>query len=436
MPQDRDTRSFREGLHPAAGAFNDSGAGDQAAAVARSSAAPQLQRYKVLAAGICSLILTLGPARFAYTPLLPAMQQQGNLGIAAAGWLASINYMGYLTGALIVSLITSLALKDRLYRAGLVLAVATTWMMAITTSFTGWAISRYLAGLSGAAGMLLGSGLILNWLIRHNHRRELGVHFAGVGLAIVVTAGAVLAMDHWSLDWQRQWSAFALLGAALLVPAWAWLPSPARAKVVSPGCVMPDVPLNPLLLRLLLAWYFCAGIGYVVSATFIVAIIDHLSHLTGHGTLAFLVIGMTAAPSCVLWDLLARRVGFFNALILAAILQIAGILLPVIATSLTATLCGAAVFGGTVMGIVSLVLTMAGRYFPSRPATVMGKMTIAYGTAQVAAPAITGILAVHLGGYQAGLYLAAGVMLIGIALLVVARWVEGVASIDLSAQRL
>lgn len=73
------------------------------------------RRYKVLGAGVFSLILTLGVARFAYTPLLPLMQHQTRLGIAAAAWLASINYAGYLSGALLVSLIGHPVLKDRLY---------------------------------------------------------------------------------------------------------------------------------------------------------------------------------------------------------------------------------------------------------------------------------------------------------------------------------
>src|SRR5271165_4746514 len=76
---------------------------------------PDMDRYKVLCAGVFSLILALGVARFAYTPLLPLMQQQAGLGVAEAGWLAAINYIGYLTGAVAASLIGDLVLKDRLY---------------------------------------------------------------------------------------------------------------------------------------------------------------------------------------------------------------------------------------------------------------------------------------------------------------------------------
>lgn len=232
-----------------------------------------MERYKVLGAGIFSLVLVLGVARFAYTPLLPLMQQQAGLGVAEAGWLASINYIGYLSGALIASLISDLVLKDRLYRAGMVLAVLTTVTMGMTTNFTVWVVSRYVAGLSSAAGMLLGTGLILNWLIRHEHRAELGIHFSGIGLGIAGSAAAAALMDQWQLDWQQQWYAFAAVACVLLLPALGWLPMPDRSKVTRSGQAMRETPPSPLFLNIFMTSYFCAGVGYVVSATFIVAII-------------------------------------------------------------------------------------------------------------------------------------------------------------------
>jgi cyanate permease len=81
-------------------------------------------------------------------------------------------------------------------------------------------------------------------------------------------------------------------------------------------------------------------------------------------------------------------------------------------------------FGGTCMGIVSLVLTMAGRYYPTRPAKMMGKMTIAYGVAQIIGPAITAQIASSFGSYSAGLYIAAGVMFLGSFLFFLLRRME------------
>ena len=383
----------------------------------------QRERIKVLGAGIFSLILVLGVARFSYTPLLPLMQKQAGLGVAEAGWLAAINYAGYLSGALIASLISDLVLKDRLYRIGMVVAVLSTIVMGLTTDVTIWALSRFVAGLSSAAGMLLGTGLILNWLIRHHHRSELGIHFAGIGLGIAGCAAAVAVMSHW-LDWQQQWFAFTAIGCLLLIPALRWLPAPDTSGMTKSGQKMEDNPPSRLFMRLFMAAYFCAGVGYVVSATFIVAIIEHLPGLAGHGNLVFLAIGIGAAPACINWDFIARRIGDLNALIAAAVLQIIGILLPVVVGGLAAAIFGALLFGGTFIGMVSLVLTMAGRYYPTRPAKMMGKMTLSYGTAQILAPALTGWLATRLGSYDAGLYLAAAVMVVGTILLLILKGVE------------
>ena len=383
----------------------------------------QLARLKVLSAGIFSLILVLGVARFAYTPLLPLMQQQAGLGVAAAGWLAAINYAGYLAGALAASFISDLVLKDRLYRMGMVLAVFSTVALGMTTDVTLWAVSRFVAGLSSAAGMLFGTGLILNWLIRHNHRSELGIHFAGIGLGIAGCAAAVALMSQW-LDWREQWFAFTAIACVLLVPALRWLPPPDRSAVTTSGQKMEDKPPTQLFMRLFMAAYFCCGIGYVVSATFIVAIVDRLPGLEGQGTLAFIAMGVAAAPACIVWDFVARRTGDLNALIIAAVLQVVGIVLPLLVDGLVGALAGAMLFGGTFIGMVSLVLTMAGRYYPTRPAKMMGKMTLAYGTAQIIAPAVTGWLATITGTYASGLWLAAAAMVIGSVLLLLLKRVE------------
>lgn len=383
----------------------------------------QKERIRVLSAGIFSLLLTLGVARFAYTPLLPLMQQQAGLGVAAAGWLAALNYAGYLGGAIIASQISDLVLKDRLYRIGMLLAIISTAMMGLSDHLLVWAASRFVAGLSSAAAMLLGTGLILNWLIRHHHRSELGIHFSGIGLGIAACSVAVTLMSP-ALDWRSQWWVFTALACVLAIPALRWLPAPDTSGITTSGQTLQDQPPSRLFLRIFMAAYFCAGVGYVVSATFIVAIVDKLPGLSGRGTLAFLAIGLAAAPACINWDLIARRTGDLNALIMAAVLQIVGILLPVLWGGLAGTVFGALLFGGTFIGMVSLVLTMAGRYYPTRPAKMMGKMTLAYGAAQIMAPAVTGWLATRTGNYQVGLYIAAGAMLVGTLLLMLLKAVE------------
>ncbi|MDX1678297.1 YbfB/YjiJ family MFS transporter, partial [Arsukibacterium sp.] len=220
------------------------------------------------------------------------------------------------------------------------------------------------------------------------------------------------------LDWQAQWQALACFGMLLAVPAWCWLPRPPveafRAQPASR-----DRPPAKRFIRLMLASYFCAGYGYVISATFIVTIVERMDGLSGRGNVSFIILGLAAAPAVMMWDVIARKTGYLKAIMLALLVQVMAILLPLWSGTLPVVLISAALFGATFIGVVSLVLTMAGRLYPSKPAKLMGKMTLAYGSAQVIAPALTGYLAEVSGYYTLGLYLAAGFVGLGALLIAV-----------------
>ena len=365
----------------------------------------------VLASGIFALVLTMGVARFAYTPMLAYMQPQTGMGDALAGWLAGWNYLGYLSGVLLVSRMKDLALKDRLYRIGLVLAVVTTAMMALGQSPLLWGASRYLAGLSTAAGLMLGSGLILNWLIRHGHRGELGLHFSGLGLGIVV-GGLLVELAAPFTGWRGQWWLLTAVGALLLVPAWRWLPRPGSGPPLAPHHTDPSNEPSPLWLWLLQAAYLCAGFGYVINATFTVLITEEQPALAGQGGLMWLLVGLAAAPAPILWDRVARRLGYLRSLEIAYLLQIGGILLPVLSGSLAAAVASSLLFGLTFIGIVSLVLTMVGLRYPAHPAQIMARLTLGYGIAQIVAPVIAGELAERTGTFDGSLIMVAAIMVL------------------------
>lgn len=375
-------------------------------------------RYRVIAAGICALILTVGLARFAYTPMLPVMRAEAGLSALAGGWLATLNYMGYIAGALTAATISDLGRKFHLYRLGLVVAVASTTAMGLTDNVVLWAGLRFVAGLSSTAGLLLASGLVLNWLIRHGHRPELGLHFMGLGLGIAVSGLTAVAMAG-HLAWDGQWLALGLLGVAFFLPAWLWLPPPASVALSGPAAAAEPSAPGRRWMGLMIACYFCAGFGFVISATFIVAIVEQLPLLTGKGNWVWVILGAAAVPSCFLWDRIAAAWGAVPALMLSYGLQTVSILLPAVSGGTAAVLLSAVLYGGTFAGIVSLTLTLIGRRFPRNPAKAMARLTLSYGVAQIIAPAMAGSIAAATGSYRGALSVAAVVMVGGIALLAV-----------------
>ena len=374
-----------------------------------------LPTWKVLMAGVCSLILTVGLARFAYTPLLPVMRAETWLTEVAGGWLATFNYMGYMSGALLAASISSLHTKYKLFHIGLLLGVCSVPAMAFTENMWVWSILRYIAGLSSAAGLLIGSGLMLNWLMRHGHRPELGVHFGGIGAGILVSGLSSVAMLAMNLDWAQQWWTLGGLGILFFAPAWLWLPEPAPAHAQTH--IKTQTPPSKRWLALMIAMYFCAGFGFVVSATFTVAMVEKIPVLQGWGSWVWVLVGVTATPACFIWDRIARKLGDMPTLQIAFTGQILSLLIPALTQNPSAAVFSAGLYGATFIGIVSLTLTIIGRYYPANPAKAMARLTLSYGVAQIIAPALTGYIADATGSYQGGLLLAAAIMSLGVGLL-------------------
>ena len=375
-----------------------------------------LQPWQVIFGGICGLVLTIGLARFAYTPLLPTLQSQTGLSDAAAGGLAAINYAGYMSGALAATWIDDVRWRHWLYSAGLWMALATVAAMALTTWMPAWALIRYVGGLCGATGMLLGSGLVLGWLMRQGRRPELGLYFIGLGLGIVVSAvGAWALAQRWPI-WSDQWLAFAVLGLVFFVPAWKWRPPVPPQVVVAHDATSASLGSRRWTWTMVTS-YFAAGWGFVISATFTVAIVEREPTLAGVGPLAWALVGLAAMPAVFIWDLVARRVGEKRALLLAFGLQTVSVILPAMSADLWAALAGAVGYGATFIGIVSLTLALAGRRAPNNPGKAMAKLTLSYGVAQILAPVVAGYMAQATGTFKGALWLTAAVMLAGMVLL-------------------
>ncbi|HEY9120307.1 MAG TPA: YbfB/YjiJ family MFS transporter [Marinobacter sp.] len=381
-----------------------------------------VETMKVLAASVIAVVVMVGIARFSYTPMIPEMVAALGLSTSVVGMLATVNYAGYLTGALLITRISDLGLKVRLYQLGLVVAVVSTLLMGYTTNVWLWFVLRFISGLSTSAGMLLGAGLLMSWLIKHNQKSELGVFFSGIGLGIVLTA-VVAELIKDAFAWDAQWVIYGLVALVLLVPAWRWMPD-YRACALPQTAVKNAEGGRNRFIRILQLAYFCAGVGYVVTATFLVAIAEAMPQLSGHGWLIWLVVGLAATPACWLWDVFSRRWGQWLALYLAYTLNAVSILMLIVNADMIGVILSAVIYGASFIGIVSMMLAMVGRVFPENPSRPMSRLTFSYGIAQMLAPAVVGYLADVEGNYTNGLWLTLIVMALGVVVLHLARKME------------
>lgn len=382
-----------------------------------------IETIKVLAASVIAVVVMVGIARFSYTPMIPEMMDALGLSQSVVGLLATVNYAGYLTGALLITRISDLDLKVKLYQLGLIVAVVSTVLMGYTTDVWLWFLLRFVSGLSTSAGMLLGAGLLMSWLIKNNEKSELGVFFSGIGLGIVLTA--VLAeLIKESFSWDQQWVIYGLVGLALIVPVWRWMPDYRACALPRTGGTAGNDERSRFIVILQLA-YFCAGVGYVVTATFLVAIAESMPELSGRGWLIWLIAGLAATPACWLWDVFSRRWGQWTALYLAYMLNSVSILMLILNTSMASVMLSAVIYGASFIGIVSMMLAMVGRVFPENPSRPMSRLTFSYGVAQMLAPAVVGYLADVEGNYTNGLWLTLLVMALGVVMVHLARQAKG-----------
>lgn len=356
----------------------------------------------------------MGVGRFAYTPVLPAMQEAVGFGAAAAGWIAGWNYLGYLLGALAASRLASSRLRSPVLLASIAASILTTAAMAITTGIVPWCALRLLSGIASAGVLVISSTIVLEVLAKAARPHLMGVHFSGVGTGIALS-GLVVALGVGQLDWRGLW--FALAGVSI---ALALLVQPlSRAKPVGATSAR-ATPSERFPAGLLVASYFLEGLGYVVTGTFLVAIAKQMPGIGGAAESLWIVVGLAGAPSTMLWSRAAARWGAPAALIAAHLVQAAGIALPVLFGSLWVALVAAVFFGGTFMGITAVILAFGGR-ISTRPARMIGLLTAAFGLGQMIGPVIAGWLAERQGGFNGSLLLAAGAVVLGGALIALGR---------------
>src|SRR5882724_12883110 len=100
------------------------------------------------AAGLCASLVGLGLARFAYTPLIPALIAAKWFTPAEAVYLGAANLAGYLAGALIARDLGARIGSVWALRGMMLLAAVTCFACAVPISFTWFFGFRFLAGVS------------------------------------------------------------------------------------------------------------------------------------------------------------------------------------------------------------------------------------------------------------------------------------------------
>ncbi|MGO2108376.1 YbfB/YjiJ family MFS transporter [Staphylococcus equorum] len=374
--------------------------------------------YRQLILGMICLFIVMAIGRFAYTPIMPFMQQTGHMDNQSAGLLATINYLGYLIGAIIPIWIVVFSKVTDL-KVYLLINIVSTILMGLFDNFTLWIIFRLIAGITSGTVFVLASNVALEALRAANKGRISGMLYSGVGLGIFTSSIFIFLFtteNNWKITW-------ILLGVfALVMGSFVFFGMRQNSNVENETQTLnekedkPKVKLNKKFIWGFSIAYFCEGAGYIITGTFLVAIVKSIPEFADYAALSWMFVGLGAIPSTILWSMMAEKLGYSKATNLAFILQIIAVILPVFSESITSLVISSILFGATFLGLTTLFMSKAQTlmFQSNSKINLVASLTVIYSLGQMIAPALSGVLIGESGNYNAALIFASIILCVGL----------------------
>jgi MFS family permease len=325
-------------------------------------------------AGLAALALAQGIGRFAFTPLLPMMQDDAGLSLAQGGSLAAANYLGYLVGAMWAMRPANAAL---VIRASTVVVAAATLAMGFSHGMAVWMVLRFVAGVASAWSLVYVSA----WCLARLDGRRMGVVFAGVGAGVALAGFLCLGLARVGASSSQGWMVLGVMAIVITAFVWPVFAGPIEgAKTERARLVWSSEAV-----RLVLC-YTAYGFAYIVPATFVPAMAKAIVPDPAIFGWAWPLFGGTAAGSTLFISRWQPRLGARRVWIISAFVLAAGTAAPLVLPGLAGIVVAAVLVGGTFVTITMAGLQVAREIAGAGAPPLMAAMTAGFGLGQVAGP--------------------------------------------------
>ena len=355
----------------------------------------------------------LGIGRFAYALVLPDMRDTLGWSYSAAGFMNTINAVGYLAGALIAAKLIKRFGLSAAVRWGTLGCLVSLALCALSGNFILLSFARLLAGL-GAAIAFVGSGALAATIAQSRPERAnflLSLFYAGPGLGILASGliAPFVLQAFGPGSWWIVWWALTLLSVALTIPL---LLAPFDAGAGLSGAVSTKFAIRPVLIYL--TGYFLFGAGYIAYMTFMIAYVRDGGGGAPAQSAFWCLIGASAFVTPWVWRrVLARNSGGVSTAIIQGVNAI-GAALPLFGHSPVLLAISALVFGVAFFAVVgSTTAFVRFNYPPAEWPTAIAVLTITFGIGQILGPIVTGAITDAFGSLSYALNVSAAMLAVG-----------------------
>lgn len=337
-----------------------------------------------LAGGVCTL-LGIGMARFAYTPLIPALVEADWFTTHAAAYLGAINLLGYLIGAATAHRATLVFSVRAVLGVCLAVTAASFFACALDWGVVWYGFWRLACGVTGAMLVVVGAPAALSRVSPGERARTGALVFTGIGLGVAASgtlvpwlAGVGVAMT---------WLALAIVASALALWSWRAVWRDLAPLPETRGDGQNGVTLPMAAIMLVIVAYGLDAIGFVPHTLFWV---DYIARELGDGLAVgsgyWVVFGVGAMCGPVVAGVLAARMNFRPALTLALAVKAVAVALPLVSSGVPALTLSSFFVGMLVPGTVTLTSgSIAALATPARQQQLWGWATLSFALAQAVA---------------------------------------------------
>ncbi len=365
------------------------------------------------------LILSLAPTiglgigRFAYALVLPDMRDSLGWSYSAAGFMNTINAVGYLAGALMASRLIRRFGWPTAIIGGTIACVASLALCALTGNFIVLSLARLVLGFAAAAGFVGGGALAASIAQSRPERADflLSLFYAGPGIGIL-SSGLIapyVLQAFGAGSWWIVWWALTTLSLVMIIPL---LFTPLGGRTMIDQARRAQFSVRPVLIYL--AAYFLFGAGYIAYITFMIAYVRDAGGGANAQAGFWSLIGLSAFVTPWAWRrvLALNRGGLATTIILTV--NAIGASLPIFGHSPLLLAISALVFGVAFFAVVSSTTSFVRfNYPPAAWPTAIAAMTIAFGVGQTLGPILVGAITDAMGSLSFALNVSAAMLALG-----------------------